>query len=369
MEKNTIQDIIERFQSTVIQIATQTGTGTGFYAKEYDLIVTNAHVVQDCAEVSIAGKSFEKTIARVCYTDQKHDLAFLEVPDHINFPNAALGDYNLVKDGDIVVAIGHPFGLNYSATQGVVSNVNRIRDGLRYIQIDAAINPGNSGGPLVNVLGEIIGVNSFIIRGGDNLGFALPVQYLNDALSLYVSHRGTVSTRCPSCEILVLPTNIDATKYCPGCGTEVVLPTIEASTIEVPGVAKTIEEILGKLGRDVKLARNGQNHWEVKEGAAKIRIHYNTESYFVTTDAYLCKLPTDKDKIKGLYTFLLEENYTSKHLVLSCHHQNIVLSSLIYDQDLTKENGISTFSNLFKKADQLDSYLKSEFGCLARLEE
>ena len=88
------------------------------------------------------------------------------------------------KDGEVVVAIGHPFGLNYTATQGVISKVDRIRDGVKYIQIDAAINPGNSGGPLVNKEGEVIGINSFIIRGGDNLGFALPVSYLKEALDL-----------------------------------------------------------------------------------------------------------------------------------------------------------------------------------------
>jgi len=369
MGENTIQHIIERFQHLVIQISTQTTTGTGFYVKEYNLLVTNNHVVQDAAEVSISGKDFGKTIAKVLYTDLKHDLAFLSVPEGIDFPDVALGDYSQIKDGDIVVAIGHPYGLNYSATQGVVSNVNRIRDGLRFIQIDAAINPGNSGGPLVNASGEIIGVNSFIIRGGDNLGFALPVNYLIEAFNIYEPFVGTVSTRCPSCDILVLPTIIDSNKYCPGCGTEVSLPLLVDTVIDIPGVPKTIEEILIALGRDIKLARNGQNNWEVKEGSAKIRIHYNTDSYFVTADAYLCKLPTDANQIKALYKFLLEENYLSKHLVLSCHLQNIVLSSLIYDQDLTKDNGITTFSNLFQKADQLDNYLKSHFGCLPRLEE
>ena len=369
MGENTIQNIIERFQHLVIQISTQTSSGTGFYLKPYNLLITNYHVVQDTAEVSIVGKDFGKKIARVLYTDLKHDLAFLEVPEGINFPDVFLGDFNEVKDGDIVVAIGHPYGLNYSATQGVVSNVNRIREGLRYIQIDAAINPGNSGGPLVNVDGEIIGINSFIIRGGDNLGFALPVNYLMDALTLYNPHKGEVSTRCPSCDILVLPSIVEAKKYCPGCGTLVVLPTQIDTIVDIPSIAKTIEEILVSLGRDIKLARNGLNNWEVFEGSAKIRIHYNTESYFVTADAYLCKLPTDATQIKALYKFLLEENFSSKHLVLSCHFQNIVLSCLIYDQDLTKDNGITSFNNLFQKADQLDNYLKSQFGCLPRLEE
>jgi serine protease Do len=183
------QQIIEQYQKAIIQIATSTGTGTGFYVKEYDLIVTNDHVIAENAQVTIAGKAFDKTLSRVWYTDRKHDLAFLESPKGIELPDVRLGRYEDMKDGDDVVAIGHPYGLNYTATQGVISKVDRIREGLKFIQIDAAINPGNSGGPLVNNKGEVIGVNSFIIRGGDNLFFALTVNYLQEALQLYIPHK------------------------------------------------------------------------------------------------------------------------------------------------------------------------------------
>lgn len=361
--------IIERFQYVIIQIATQSGTGTGFYLRDFRLIVTNAHVVKDTPEVTIAGKNFEKRLARVWYTDTKHDLAFIEPPADTELPEVGLGDYTLIRDGDPVIAIGHPFGLNYSATQGVVSKVDRIRDGLKFIQIDAAINPGNSGGPLVNGKGEVIGVNSFIIRGGDNLGFALPASYLQTALALYQPNYGKPSTRCPSCEFLVLASNIDAEKYCSSCGTEVKLPVLPEKEAEATGVARTIEDILKELGKDIKLARNGNNSWEVKEGSAKIRINYNNENFFVSADAFLCQLPKEVTKIKPLYQFLLTENYQITGLVLSCIQQNIVLSSLIYDLDLNKESGTETFRRLFQKADEYDEFLKQEFGCLAVLEE
>jgi serine protease Do len=369
MDTSTSPSIIERFQYVVIQIATQSGTGTGFYLKEYNLIVTNFHVIKDSPEVTIAGKNFEKMVARVWYTDPKHDLAFIEPPAEADLPEIKMGDYSLIKDGDPIIAIGHPYGLNYSATQGVVSKVDRIRDGLKFIQIDAAINPGNSGGPLVNNKGEIIGVNSFIIRGGDNLGFALPVSYLLIALTLYRPHMGKASTRCPSCDYLVLANNIDAGKYCPSCGTEVTLPVLPEKETEAIGVAKTIEDILRELGKDIKLARNGSNSWEVKEGSAKIRINYNNENFFVTADAFLCQLPKDVGKIKPLYQYLLTENYQITGLVLSCIQQNIVLSSLIYDLDLNKESGTETFRRLFQKADEYDEFLKQEFGCAPMLEE
>ncbi len=363
------QLIIEKYQKAIIQIATQNGTGTGFYIKEFDLIVTNDHVVADNAEVTIAGKAFDKALSRVWYTDRKHDLAFLQAPAGIELADVPLGLYEQMKDGDAVVAIGHPYGLNYTATQGVISKVDRIRDGLKFIQIDAAINPGNSGGPLVNMNGEIIGVNSFIIRGGDNLGFALPVNYLREALQLYLPNKGQASARCFSCDYLVTTANIDTKKYCPSCGTEIKLPEIPEKEVEAVGTAKTIESILKELGKDVRLAREGVNTWSVKEGSAKIKITYNAENFFVAGDAFLCHLPADASKIKPLYQFLLQENFHTHGLVLSCVKQNIILSRIIYDLDMTVENGVAAFRNLFQKADYYDDYLKSEYSCMNRLEE
>lgn len=365
----TTQQIIELYRPAIIQIATQSSTGTGFYLKENDLIITNEHVVGKNTEVTIQGRLFEKRLSRVWYTDKKHDLAFLEPPAEIQLPDVPLGKYAEAKDGEVVVAIGHPFGLNYTATQGVISKVDRIRDGVRYIQIDAAINPGNSGGPLVNKDGAIIGINSFIIRGGDNLGFALPVNYMREALAMYANHRGEPSTRCHSCNHLVYPGNIEATKYCPYCGTEVKLPKPPEREAKPVGIAKTVEEILGELGKDVKLARDGNNNWSVKEGTAKIKINYNPENYFVAGDAYLCQLPSDTAQIKPLYQFLLSENYKLDSLVLSCVKQNIVLSCIMYDLDMTRENGIDMFRELFQKAEHYDKLLEEKFGCMELLEE
>lgn len=363
------QEIINKYQQAIIQIATQTGTGTGFYLKAADLIITNNHVVNNTPEVTIQGKLFERQLSKVLYTDQKHDLAFLQPPANIELPEVAIGNYDAMEDGDNVIAIGHPYNLSYSATQGVISKVNRIRDGLKYIQIDAAINPGNSGGPLVDYAGEVIGVNSFIIKGGDNLGFALPASYLKEAIDLYLPVRGQEATRCHSCDSLVTASNIENNKYCPNCGSEVKLLQIPEKEVELMGIAKLIEDILKELGKDVRLARDGANQWSVKEGSAKINISYNPDNYFIAGDAYLCQMPPDAAKIKPLYQYLLHENNKPMGLVLSCQKNNIVLSRLLYDLDMTKESGIEEFKNLFLQADHYDDYLKNEFGCIARLEE
>jgi serine protease Do len=167
----------------------------------------------------------------------------------------------------------------------------------------------------------------------------------------------------------VLPTNIESTKYCPFCGTEVKLPQTAERESKPAGIARMVEEILSELGKDVKLARDGNNNWSVKEGAAKIKINYNPDNFFVAGDAYLCQLPTDTAQIKPLYEFLLKENFGLDGLVLSCVRQNIVLSCIIYDLDMNKENGVEVFRTLFQKAEYYDQLLETQYGCMELLEE
>ena len=128
-----------------------------------------------------------------------------------------------------------------------------------------------------------------------------------------------------------------------------------------------IEDILEKLGYNKELARNGQNRWEVEEGTAKIRITYNPDSFFIISDAFLCNLP--KQGIRELYTFLLRENFTLKGKLFSLQEEKIVLSSLIYDLEMSPENGEAIFKDLFQKADHYDTLLINDYGCLPILEE
>jgi serine protease Do len=365
----SIPETIARYQDAVVQIATSGGTGTGFYLYQYDLVVTNNHVVRDTRRAIIKGRSFSRQLSPVVFADEKYDLAFLMPPRNVNdLPEMKLGAYETLHDGDEVLAIGHPYGLNYTATRGVISRVNRVQGGLNYIQTDAAINPGNSGGPLVNRQGEVIGVNSFIIRGGDNLGFALPVSYLKEALDQYLPLRGEMVIRCPSCSTLVTPATLDGGKYCPNCGTRIRFPGPEpADEGPAPGIAKAVELTLHRLGHDPELARKGLNHWEVGEGSSQIRISYNPDTYFIIADAFLCRLP--KQQLAPLYAFLLRENSAMRREHFSLKEDNIVLSALIYDPEFTAEKGTPVLQELFHRADFYDNLLQEQYGCLPVLEE
>ncbi|MGH2575538.1 MAG: trypsin-like peptidase domain-containing protein [Ignavibacteria bacterium] len=360
------QEIINLYQPILIQIATPQGAGTGFYLKDYNLIVTNDHVVRGNSEAVISGHLFKKLMSPVYFNDPQHDIAFIGAPPGIEMPKVDIAENHPVKDGDTVIAIGHPFGLNYTATEGIVSKAKRLQNNVSYIQIDAAINPGNSGGPLVNSDGEIIGVNTFIIAGGDNLGFALPVNYLVDSLNEYKQYFGKAAIRCLSCSNIVTAENIDG-EYCPFCGAKIELPSLKKDGEYKPtGASLLIETIIEQLGKDVKLSRRGPYRWEIEEGSAKITINYN-ENGFIAGDAFLGSLP--KANIGALYEFLLRENYALENIIFSVNGQNIVLSTIILDQYLTYEAGLETFKNLFKKADYYDNLLIEKYGAIPRVSE
>ncbi|HEX7049848.1 MAG TPA: trypsin-like peptidase domain-containing protein [Longimicrobiales bacterium] len=169
------------------------GLGSGFIIREDGLVLTNEHVVRGADQVVVTltdGREFE---AEVVGTDEVNDVALVRIPDAHGLPVVPLGDSDGLLIGEWVVAIGNPLGYvlsNYepTVTVGVISGVGRniVAQGedergayLGMIQTDASINPGNSGGPLVNALGEVVGINSSIISrsgGSEGLGFAIPIN-------------------------------------------------------------------------------------------------------------------------------------------------------------------------------------------------
>ena len=157
------------------------GSGVIFDAKN-GYIVTNAHVVDNATEITVTLQDGRDLTATVVGSDVPSDVAVLKVPTE-NLTQVALGDSTRLEVGDFVVAIGNPFGLQHTVTSGIVSGLGRSGinpDGYEdFIQTDASINPGNSGGALVNLRGELVGINSAILsRSGGNIGigFAIPVN-------------------------------------------------------------------------------------------------------------------------------------------------------------------------------------------------
>ena len=164
-----------------------TGLGTGFIITSDGYICTNSHVVQnvDSVTVTVSDKTFK---AEIVGLDKVTDIALLKIQGKGNFKPVYFGNSDDVKVGDFVVAIGNPFGLDKTFTTGVVSATSRKQldeMGNSHIQTDAAINQGNSGGPLINLDGEVIGVNRAIYSnagGNIGIGFAIPVNSAKETI-------------------------------------------------------------------------------------------------------------------------------------------------------------------------------------------
>jgi len=153
------------------------------YKKGKFYILTNSHVVQNARAIRVRFDRHTEKRARIVGTDPKTDVAVIEVDDKdIQNPEsrvAKLGDSDKLKVGQLAIAIGNPYGLERTVTVGVISALRRaigITQYESFIQTDAAINPGNSGGPLVNIKGEVIGINTAILAEGQGLGFAIPIN-------------------------------------------------------------------------------------------------------------------------------------------------------------------------------------------------
>jgi len=154
-------------------------TGSGFVIDPSGLIVTNAHVIEGAAAVQVRLADGQRFPAKVVGRDNRVDLALLRIDGAQRLTVLPLGDSNRLRVGEFVLALGNPFGLEQSVSFGIVSRkgapLTVAAPGFDFIQTDAAINPGNSGGPLVNVAGEVVGVNSMAARNG-SIGFAIPAN-------------------------------------------------------------------------------------------------------------------------------------------------------------------------------------------------
>jgi serine protease Do len=191
-QDDPMQDFFDRFfdgQGQNAPPAAERSLGSGVIVDKRGYILTNNHVVEQATKIQVQlNGGTEKYTAKVIGTDEDTDLAVIKIDAGKDLPTAKLGNSEGVQVGDWVLAIGSPFGLQATVTAGIISAKDRGgvgRQFQRFLQTDAAINPGNSGGPLVDLAGQVIGINTAIItgsRGYEGVGFALPS---NVAINVY----------------------------------------------------------------------------------------------------------------------------------------------------------------------------------------
>ncbi len=158
----------------------QSSLGSGVVLDRKGDILTNFHVIRGADEITVRLANKQEYRGRVVGTDPKTDLAVVRIAPKQELVTARLGDSDRLRVGEWAIAIGNPFGLDQTVTVGVVSATGRADVGIaayeNFIQTDASINPGNSGGPLLNLAGEVIGINTAIVSTGQGIGFAIPIN-------------------------------------------------------------------------------------------------------------------------------------------------------------------------------------------------
>ena len=192
LKPTPVKELVQTYGEAVISIETPSGKGSGFVLNGDGYAVTNNHVIE--GETRIAAILYQNVpngLARrrienveIVALNPFVDLALLKLPPQkdLKLGHVVLGNLEDLHAGDGVFAVGNPLGLERSVSQGIVSTRNRNFEGLIFLQTDAAINPGNSGGPLFNLKGEVVGVTNMKATQGDNLGFAIPINYVKDFL-------------------------------------------------------------------------------------------------------------------------------------------------------------------------------------------
>jgi serine protease Do len=189
-----IVNVVKKTMPAVVNISTvtlvedfffgvypQSGIGSGFIIDPKGYILTNYHVVKGARKIDVTLSEGKKYTGKIVGYDKRSDLAVIKI-DAENLPYLPLGDSDKLEPGQFAIAIGNPYGLNRTVTLGIVSALNRTiiePNGVRLenlIQTDAAINPGNSGGPLINIKGEVIGINTAIKSDAQGIGFAIPIN-------------------------------------------------------------------------------------------------------------------------------------------------------------------------------------------------
>ena len=177
--RDPFEDFFDNFFGNIPREQKRRSLGSGFIVSGDGYILTNNHVVEKADEITVTLLDKEDYKAEVVGTDPKTDIALIKIKPGKTLPYVRLGDSEGLEIGEWVVAIGNPFGLGHTVTAGIVSAKGRVIGSGPYddfIQTDASINPGNSGGPLFNLKGEVVGINTAIIQGGQGIGFATPIQ-------------------------------------------------------------------------------------------------------------------------------------------------------------------------------------------------
>lgn len=283
----------------------QSGLGSGVIVDQAGYILTNNHVIKDADEITIKLSDKREFKGKVVGTDSKTDLAVIKI-DSNHLPVLKLGDSDRLKVGETVIAVGNPFGLNQTVTSGIVSATGRANVGIAdyedFIQTDAPINPGNSGGALVNVRGELVGINTAIFStsgGYQGIGFAIPSNMAKIVMDNLIK-KGKVVRGWLG--VSIQPVTPELAKQF-GIKEEkgaLIGDVVEEGPAEKAGIRRgdVVIEYDGKKIHDPSALRNGVAATAPGE---KISLKIIRDGKTMAVDVTIAELPADREKLHGAF--------------------------------------------------------------------
>lgn len=346
---------IERAKRAIIQIATPYSIGTAFYLEEYDLIITNEHLVRDNREVVVDGEWFDAQLVEVLYIDEIADIALLSAPRNPHSDKVGLRLTTELEVGAVVAALGHPFGAQYQFKQGELKAKAKNEYDVSYLEHTAGLQPDCSGGPLLDKEGFVVGLNTF---WSEQESFSIPSECLQSAIEAYRNARHPYVVRCPECRHDIPDMDVQQ-KYCTHCGSQLSFLS-QINAYEPIGVNFQIESLLDHMGYNPVLARRGPYNWEVQRGSALIHLAYHEKTGLINGDAHLCRIP--EENVLPLYEFMLKANYELDSLSFTVRGNEVILTLLIYDQYLNPITAKKLLEHLFDRSDHYDDILVDQYG-------
>jgi serine protease Do len=348
---------IDKIVPSILKINTASGSGSGFYVQDYDLVITNYHVVSGFKKVALEMQDKNTLAADVMVINPLIDIALLKPEKTLSgLPGVSFKRQDSIKNRDKVSVLGYPFGMPFTVTEGIVSAAKQLLNGQSYIQTDAAVNPGNSGGPVVNVNGEIIGVTTSKFTQADNMGFALPIDHVIEELEAYkLNPNIAYAVKCPSCNFSLY----EPMENCANCGA--VLKKELFNEQPKTEMAVFVEEVFNELKIDPVIARRGVDFWEFHRGSALVRYFVYRNSFLFATSP-LVKLP--KTNLQEVYKYILSNPVSPFYLGISQGLIYISYRTHLADLKSSKRSVIQkNLAELAVKADGLDNFLIETYGC------
>ena len=357
-------DYWAKITGSTVAVWARRGFGSGWVATDSGLVVTNHHVVGYDTSVGVAVRGSPQVAARVVFTDARLDVAFVYPTQSLGLPPLPLADSRRVAQGTAVAAVGHPLGLEFTVTRGILSSTTHTENEVEYLQTDAALNPGNSGGPLVDGLGNVLGVNTWLRSRGAGLGLAVPVHSFVDALRRFASAPNLdAASTAHTCEVCSTALDLHNDR-CPTCGVVARFLEGRQRILRSPQLAlaeSAAESVLRRLGVNPNVCRIGDGRWKITGQ------HYDVVVRITDDErALLVQIPTARlgsGQHAHAYRFLLTANDESTGPARVTLDRDVVIMELAEPLSFVDSDQVAeSTKRMIKQALRLAQVLIRDFG-------